>query len=280
MVVNDDFVVILIKLDALERGIESEILEGLEGEGLSVSEVGTIQFDLEFVKKFYQWAEVKHLKEMEKYMCVTPLPVLIAKGINAIGKAMFVKEQLRAKYSNNPLKNLFHCSSSREDARREYDLVMGRYTPGEAKQGRTPNQVEAIVFKVLESGEVLFLMLKRIPNRGGFWQPVTGNVERGESFEAAALREVREELGIERVLELIDTGYSYKFTDNNLDQFERVFGVRVLDGTPVKLSSEHTEYQWVSKDDALNTYLKYPGNKEGLRRLDAKVAEAGKRGMQ
>ncbi|MBI5220772.1 MAG: NUDIX domain-containing protein [Candidatus Liptonbacteria bacterium] len=277
---NDDFAVILIKPDAPEQGLEPEILKGLEGEGLSVSEVGTIRFDLESLKEFYQWSEVGYPKEMGEYMCATPLPVLIVKGIDAIGKTMSVKERLRAKYSNSRLKNLFHCSSSREDARREYDLVMGRSTREEAKWGRTPNQVEVIVFKVLENGEVLFLMLKRNPKRGGFWQPVTGNVERGESFEAAALREVREELGIEQILELTDTGYSYKFTDNNLDQFERVFGARVLDGAPIKLSPEHTECRWVSKNDALNTYLKYPGNKEGLRRLSENIAEARKRGMQ
>lgn len=138
---------------------------------------------------------------------------------------------------------------------------------------RTKNQVEAIVFKALSSGEYSFLMLKRTPQRGGFWQPVTGNVEEGEAFEAAALREVREELRIENVVRLIDTGYSYEFTDNGLDQFERIFGVQVPLDTGVKLSSEHTEYRWTSKDEAIDSYLKYPGNKEGLRRLYQKLTE-------
>jgi len=136
---------------------------------------------------------------------------------------------------------------------------------------RTPNQVEAIVFKRLPSGEFYFLMLKRIPSRGGFWQPVTGNVEANETFEAAALREVHEELGITETIQLIDTEYSYKFHDNGMDQFERIFGVEVSQDQEVRLSSEHSEFVWVSKDDALNVYLKYPGNKEGLRRLYQKV---------
>jgi 8-oxo-dGTP pyrophosphatase MutT (NUDIX family) len=274
MVIAHDFAMVLIKRDARERDLESEILEGLKAEGLNIGEVGIVQFDLEFLKEFYQWPVIQYPKEMEGYMCVAPLKVLIVKGNDAVSKAMSVKERLRSKYSDSPLKNLFHCSSSPADALREYNLIIERQTPMPTKLERTRNQVEAIIFTVRENGEPLFLMLKRIPKRGGFWQPVTGNVERGESFEAAALREIQEELGIEQVLELIDTGYSYEFTDNNLDQFERVFGVKVMDGTPVRLSSEHLEYIWASKEDALNVYLKYPGNKEGLRQLDAKIAEA------
>ncbi|OGN06702.1 MAG: hypothetical protein A3B86_04660, partial [Candidatus Yanofskybacteria bacterium RIFCSPHIGHO2_02_FULL_38_22b] len=139
------------------------------------------------------------------------------------------------------------------------------------KKPKTRNQVEAIVFKRLPSGEFYFLMLKRTPQRGGFWQPVTGNVEEGETFEAAALREVKEELGITEIIQLIDTEYSYEFTDNGLDQFERIFGVQVSPDQEVRLSSEHTEYHWAIAEEALNVYLKYDGNKEGLRRLHEKL---------
>lgn len=145
---------------------------------------------------------------------------------------------------------------------------------------RTRNQVEAIVFKTLSSGDHSFLMLKRAPQRGGFWQPVTGNVEEGETFEAAAVREVQEELAITDIVRLIDTEYSYEFTDNGLDQFERIFGVQVPLNTEVKLSSEHTEYLWTMKDEAIDSYLKYPGNKEGLRRLHQKLTESNEGGSQ
>ena len=57
------------------------------------------------------------------------------------------------------------------------------------------DQVEIIVFKVID-GNPLFLLLKRIPSRGGFWQPVTGGVNAGEDFTLAAKREVQEETGI------------------------------------------------------------------------------------
>lgn len=145
---------------------------------------------------------------------------------------------------------------------------------------RTRNQVEAIVFKALPSGDHSFLMLKRTPKRGGFWQPVTGNVEEGETFEVAAVREVQEELGITNIVRLIDTEYSYEFTDNGMDQFERIFGVQVPLNAEVKLSSEHTEYCWTTKDEAIDSYLKYPGNKEGLRRLHRKLTQSDGGGSQ
>jgi len=267
----DEFSVILIKPDATERGFEADIFNDLTAEGLVIVKIGTVQFDLNFVLDFYGWLKIDYPEAMSDYICVNPLPVWIAKGNNAISKVMSVKNRLRAKYCNHPLKNLFHCPSSQEESQRQYDLLMQGDKLMKNKKTRTKNQVEAIVFKRLVSGELLFLMLKRTPERGGFWQPVTGNVEEGESFEVAALREIQEELGINTIIRLIDTGYSYEFTDNGLDQFERIFGIEVSINQEVNLSHEHTEYKWVSKEEALEVYLKYPGNKEGLRRLYDKV---------
>jgi len=274
---SDEFALILIKPDALERGLDSEIFDGLVAEGLDVTKIGTIQFDLQFVMDFYQWPKIEYPDMMQAYMCVTPLPVWIARGENAVFKGMALKNRLRAKHCDGPMKNLFHCPCSQEESQWQYDLLKERHKPMETPKKRTKNQVEAIVFKILKNGELSFLMLKRIPERGGFWQPVTGNVEEGETFEAAALREVREELGIETIIQLIDTDYSYEFTDNGIDQFERIFGVQIVVDQTVALSSEHSEYVWASMDEALNVYLKYPGNKEGLRRLCEKVKQKGGR---
>lgn len=267
---SHEFAMVLIKPDATERGLEVEILSGLERMGLQVAQYGTIQFDTKFVLEFYEWEKLDYPDEINGYICVTPLPVWIVTGDDAIGKTMELKTYLRKKYCNGPLKNLFHSPVSQEESQKQFELIKEKCKP--MKQ-RTRNQVEAIVFKTLPSGEYLFLMLKRTPQRGGFWQPVTGNVEEGEAFETAALREVREELGIVHVTRLVDTEYSYEFTDNGLDQFERIFGVQVSPDQEVKLSSEHTEYRWVAKDEAINSYLKYPGNKEGLRRLHQKLTE-------
>lgn len=131
---------------------------------------------------------------------------------------------------------------------------------------KTNNQVEVYVF-VRQDDCVKYLLLKRVPDKGGFWQPVTGNVMVDETFEAAALRETSEETGISVVKKLIDTNYSFTFFDDNRTQTEKVFGAEAEGVTAVELSREHTEYKWVTSEEALIQYLKWPGNKEGLRRL-------------
>ena len=78
------------------------------------------------------------------------------------------------------------------------------------------------------------------------------------------MRAIREETGVLEVLRLIDTGYSFDFFDDNWWQHERVFGAEVDKNTKILPSCEHTEFKWVTKEEALNKYLKWPGNKEGL----------------
>ncbi len=90
----------------------------------------------------------------------------------------------------------------------------------------------------------------------------------------AVIREVKEELGIQNILELIDTGFSFEFVDDDRKQLEKVFGVRVSTGQEITLSPEHTEFKWIPKEEALNACLKYPGNKAGLTKLHEKFSGA------
>jgi 8-oxo-dGTP pyrophosphatase MutT (NUDIX family) len=48
-----------------------------------------------------------------------------------------------------------------------------------------------------------YLLLKRLPEKNGFWQPITGGVEEGETQEEALLREVIEETGVKNVVAVI-----------------------------------------------------------------------------
>lgn len=137
---------------------------------------------------------------------------------------------------------------------------------------RTDKQVEVIVFR-REAGGIRYLMLLRNAEKGGFWQPITGNVEEGEAYEQAARRELSEETGVHDFICLFDTGYSFEFFDNDLQQFERVFAVEVGPDTEIILSDEHTDMRWASKEECLGTYLKYPGNKAGLEVLARSLGE-------
>lgn len=121
-----EFALVLIKPDATERGLEAEILSGLNEIGLHVARYGTIQFDTELVLDFYEWEKLDHPEEIHAYMCVAPLPVWIVTGDHAIAKVMALKMNLRKKYYNGPLKNLFHCPVSQAESQRQLNLIKER----------------------------------------------------------------------------------------------------------------------------------------------------------
>jgi lipoyl(octanoyl) transferase len=100
------------------------------------------------------------------------------------------------------------------------------------------------------------LMCLRVPQRGGFWQGVSGRVETGDaSLREAAMRELQEELGIRKVDELIDFKRCYDFKSMHSDVWyrKRCLGVRLPEGATaagVTLSHEHDEARLMTFDEA------------------------------
>jgi 8-oxo-dGTP pyrophosphatase MutT (NUDIX family) len=112
-----------------------------------------------------------------------------------------------------------------------------------------------------------YLLLKRLPERNGFWQPVTGGMEEGETREKALRREVIEETGVKNVVALIEDVYSFEFSDPNPNQ-EYAYGVEVSPSEDIVLDrKEHSEYRWCSFQEALQL-LHWKENKEALRKLN------------
>ena len=131
---------------------------------------------------------------------------------------------------------------------------------------RLPIQVEAIIFR-RNSNRIEYLLLKRLPERNGFWQPVTGGVEEGETLTEALRREIREETGIENLVRVIEDIYYFEFSDPNLNK-EYVYGVEVASTEVVVLDrKEHSEYRWCGIKDALQL-LSWKENKEALKKLN------------
>lgn len=134
------------------------------------------------------------------------------------------------------------------------------------EEQRTNNQVEGFIFKRGHTGEIVFLVMRRIPDKGGFWQPLTGGVRVGEELEVALRREVGEETGIVVVNRVINTGFTFPFSDHGKNYVEYVYGVEVASNSEVRLSAEHDTYLWATKDE-VPSLLKWPSNIEGFRHL-------------
>ncbi len=133
-------------------------------------------------------------------------------------------------------------------------------------------QVQGIIFKV-EDGVIKFLLLKRIKEKGGFWQPLTGGIEGEETPKEALRRELVEELGIKKAKNTIDLKYKFSFIlESGSKLTEHVFGVELDPIQKSKLSGEHTECKWVDFQKALRL-LKWESNKKSLVKLKDYLAQ-------
>jgi len=127
------------------------------------------------------------------------------------------------------------------------------------------NLIEAHIFRETEKG-IDFLLLKRADDQKypGLWQMVTGKIEGEEKAHQTALREIKEETGLEPlqlwVAPKINSFYEPK--DEYICMLP-VFAARVEGKTNVRLSEEHTEYKWVGKDEA-KKLLAWPGQRESV----------------
>ena len=113
------------------------------------------------------------------------------------------------------------------------------------------------------------LLLQRNSN-GSYpdhWQLPEGKMEESETPDLALKREVKEEIGVEVK--------SLKFKKVLYSNFEvkglKYLGIRAvyrakLSSDKIKLSHEHKNYRWYSKEEALSLTL-LPGIKEILREL-------------
>lgn len=111
-------------------------------------------------------------------------------------------------------------------------------------------QTRIIVSGIVKHGEE-YLLLKRSLNNysPNDWEFVTGFIEEKETSESAVLREIREETGLDGIIE---KAYSPLEIFGRNGRYIFIPYLVQVPSQEVTLSEEHTEYFWTNKDKLLN----------------------------
>ena len=124
--------------------------------------------------------------------------------------------------------------------------------------------IMAVVYYFPDNMEPVYLLLKRTPQLGGYWQPVTGFMEQNESAVQAALREIEEETGLKSPRQIMDIDFRFSFfmEEDGIRCYVDTLGVEV-EHSQIELSFEHTDYRWLGYQKA-RELLYWDNNKKTL----------------
>ena len=127
--------------------------------------------------------------------------------------------------------------------------------------------VDCYVYRQTDKG-LKFLILKRNEKKlyEHLWQGVAGKIEKDEEAWQTAIRELKEETGLDPVKMFVADHVS-QFYEKHGDRVNLVpvFGIEV-DSKNVILSDEHIEYKWVDFKEAFDT-LVWNGQKKGIQNV-------------
>jgi nucleoside-diphosphate kinase len=126
---------VLIKPDALQRGLIGEIISRIERKGLKIVAMKMVSFEGELVEKWYTHIKDKDFfPRVRQFMTSTPIVALVVEGYEAVDvvrrlcgeeRQGWKAEQgsLRGDLSMSGGFNIVHSSDSIESAKREIPLV-------------------------------------------------------------------------------------------------------------------------------------------------------------
>jgi len=128
-----------------------------------------------------------------------------------------------------------------------------------------PGVVDVYVIRPLAEGWRVLAVQRALNTRcPGAWETVHGHIEQDEKPEVAAVREIREETGLE-----IDRLYNVTVQPFYLHKMETVqlavvFAAFVAEPAEVKLAEEHQQFEWLSVEEA-NARFIWPRERDALR---------------
>ncbi|OGA39979.1 MAG: dihydroneopterin triphosphate diphosphatase [Betaproteobacteria bacterium RIFCSPLOWO2_12_FULL_62_13] len=143
-------------------------------------------------------------------------------------------------------------------------------------------KIPVSVLVVVHTPDLQVLLLERA-DRPGFWQSVTGSQDGDETLEQTALREIKEETGLDAArYRLIDwhkqnryeiyLNWRHRYAPGVTHNTEHVFGLSVPAPLSITLApKEHLRYAWLPWRDAADKVFSW-SNAEAIRELPQRVA--------
>jgi dATP pyrophosphohydrolase len=138
-------------------------------------------------------------------------------------------------------------------------------------------KIPVSVLVVVHTAALEVLLLERA-DRPGFWQSVTGSQDQGEALRETAVRELREETGLDAArYELTDwrrqnryeiyRRWRSRYAPGVTHNTEHVFGLRVPQPLEVALQPrEHVRHEWLAWQVAAEKVFSW-SNAEAIREL-------------
>ena len=143
-------------------------------------------------------------------------------------------------------------------------------------------KIPVSVLVVVHTPELHVLLLERA-DHPGFWQSVTGSQDDGETLEQTAVREIREETGLDAArYRLFDWDkqnqyeiyprWRHRYAPGVTHNIEHVFGLQVPAPLAVRLApKEHLRYAWLPWREAADKVFSW-SNAEAIRELPQRLA--------
>lgn len=149
---------------------------------------------------------------------------------------------------------------------------------------KQPTSVLVVIYTI----KLNVLLLERA-DQPGFWQSVTGSRDGNETLLETAIREIREETGLEaQCYRLADWHISnvyeiyphwrHRYAPGITHNTEHVFGLELPDVAPIRLEpQEHLNYMWLPVQDAAEKVFS-PSNRSAILELPKRVQGGGNHG--
>jgi lipoyl(octanoyl) transferase len=158
------------------------------------------------------------------------------------------------------------------------EVVAAKFAEVFEREMRPREESVRLVKVMVHDGERV-LLLHRRPERGNFWQPITGSIEEGELPPATARRELNEETGNDAVPEDIQLQQSFMIESHHLSAkfpppviaTEIGFAARVNAGATIKMDAEeHDAFGWFTFAQAYER-IRWSDDREALERLERRL---------